>query len=111
MSARVRLGFVILRCIAAGFAFYATAKHPYGFYMLTRWVVFLTCCWGLFLCRGRFWPSGAPAYAVVGLVFNPLFPFHFTRGTWHNLDIAAAIILLASLPFRHSPDDSDHNNA
>ena len=92
-----RAAFVIARCVAAGFALYATAKHPYNFYVLTRWVVFLTCCCGLWLNRSRLWPSFAPAYAVVGLVFNPVLPFHFTRSTWHTLDIAAGAILLASL--------------
>ena len=96
-----RLIFALARCIAAGFALYATARHPYSLYVLTRWIVFLTCCWGLFLSRHRLWPSLAPAYAVVGLVFNPLFLLHFARSTWHGLDIAAGVILLASLVFDH----------
>ena len=96
-----RVAFIILRLTAACFAFWATAKHPYAFYTVTRWVVFITCCWGVFWFVRRLWPSIAPAYAIVGLVFNPLFPFHFTRATWLVLDIAAGIILLATLPFRH----------
>jgi hypothetical protein len=95
----VRILFVIMRCVAAAFAFYATARHPYAFYIETRWVVFLTCCWGLFSCRRRLWPSIAPVYAVVGLVFNPLLPFHFARTTWHNLDIAAGAALLLTVAF------------
>lgn len=93
----IRAAFIVVRCIATGVAFYATAKHPHGFYLLTRWIVFLTCCWGIVLCRQRFWPSAAPAYALLTLVFNPLLPFHFTHGTWHNLDISAGLILSASL--------------
>lgn len=111
VSRHLRVIFVIARCIAAGFAFYATARHPYSFYILTRWVLFLTCCFGLFLCRRSLWPSFAPAYAIVGLIFNPLLSFHFTRGTWHNLDIAAGILLLVSLPFSQSPNDSNTRNA
>ena len=98
-----RLAFVVARCVAAAFAFYATAKHPYSFYTLTRWVLFLTCCWGLFLCHCRFWPSVAPAYVLVGIVFNPLIPFHFTRGTWHNLDIAAGVLLVLVLIWHRLP--------
>lgn len=74
-------------------------RHPYSYYILTRWVVFLSCCWGILLLRDRLLPSFAPLYAIVGVVFNPLFPFHFTRGTWHNIDIAAAAVLLISLAF------------
>jgi Family of unknown function (DUF6804) len=91
------VAFVLVRCIAAALALYATAKHPYNFYVLTRWVVFLVCCWGLWLSREHIWPSFAPDYIVVGLIFNPLLPFHFSRSTWHTLDIAAGALLLLSV--------------
>jgi len=100
MSDLPRLGFLLARCLAAGLAFWAVARHPYDFYVLTRWVVCMTCLWGLVLCRRRPWPSPAPAYALVAVVFNPLLPFHFARSTWHTLDIAAGIVLLATLAFR-----------
>ncbi|MDD5138838.1 MAG: hypothetical protein PHY43_01095 [Verrucomicrobiales bacterium] len=102
MSPQVRITFMVVRCLAAALAFYATARQPYNFYIFTRWMVFLTCCWGLWLCRERIWPSFAPGYVVVGLLFNPLLPFHFQRATWHNLDIAAGIVLLISLAFHRT---------
>jgi len=55
--------------------------------------------------RNRLWPSFAPVYAVVGLVLNPLFPFRFARETWHNLDVAAGVLLLASLAFASPADE------
>ena len=94
-----RTPFFLWRCIAAGFAFVATGKHPYNFYVLTRWVLFATCCYGLWINRSRFWPSFAPAYLTIGLIFNAILPFHFTRSTWHTLDTAAGVVLLASLLF------------
>jgi hypothetical protein len=111
MTPSVRIAFIVLRCLAAGVAFYATAKHPYSFYVLTRWIVFLTCCWGLWLASPGFWPSFAPAYIAVGLVFNPILPFHFQRSTWHTLDIAAGIILLVSRAFTQAPGGSNHTDA
>jgi hypothetical protein len=95
----IRLGFISARCVAAGFAFWATARHPYRFYILSRWAVFLTCCWGIYLFRRRLWPSTALVYFAIGLVFNPLSPLIFARSTWHNLDVIAAVILLATLAF------------
>jgi uncharacterized membrane protein YccC len=109
MSSRFRIAFILVRCLAAAFAFYATGKHPYNFYILVRWVVFLTCCSGIWLSRGRIWPSFAPAYIAVGLVFNPLLPFHFQRSTWHALDIAAGSILVLSFAFSSVPNDSNNN--
>ena len=111
MSLGVRIAFILVRCLAAALAFYAAGKHPYNFYILARWTVFFACCWGLWLCRGRIWPSFAPAYFAVGLVFNPFLPFHFRRSTWHTLDIAVGIILVVSLAFSHAPRDSTQNNA
>src|SRR5450432_3120135 len=104
------IAFFITRCVAAAVAFYALLRHPHSFYILTRWVVFVTCCWGLVRCRRRWWPSVAPAYAIVALIFNPFFPFHFPRGTWHNIYVGAGITLLVSLLFRHPSDDSSHDD-
>jgi len=103
MSPLGEILFVIVRIIAAGFAFTATAKHPYDFYVVTRWIVFLTCGWGAFLSYRRPWPSPLAIYIVVGILFNPLFQLHFSRGTWHNLDILAGVALLGSLLFQKSP--------
>lgn len=89
--------FSVARFAAGAIALYAISKHPYNFYVLTRWVVFLVCCWGFWICRSRIWPSFAPAYIAIGLVFNPLLPFHFQRSTWQVLDAAAGVALLASL--------------
>lgn len=103
--------FFIARCIAGAIALSAIAKHPYNFYVFTRWAVFLVCCWGFWLSRHRMWPSFAPAYIVVGVVFNPLLPFHFQRETWQVVDAAAGIILLASLALHRSTHDSNDGNA
>jgi hypothetical protein len=97
---------VVARSLAAALAFYATTKQPYNFYIFTRWMVFLTCGWGLWLCWKRLWPSFAPGYFVVGLLFNPFSPFHFQRSTWHNLDIAAGVILLISMAFHRNSNHS-----
>ncbi len=107
MNKATRAAFIIARCVAAGFVFYATARHSYNFYIVTRWIVFITSCYGLWLSRSRFWPSFAAVYGVLAVLFNPLLPFHFARPTWHNLDIAAGVILLASLLFHCPPNDSN----
>jgi hypothetical protein len=106
MSRRVRIAFIVLRCVAAALVFYAIGNQPYSFYLLTRRVVFLTCCSGIWLCRRSFWTSFAPAYIAVGLVFNPVLRFHFHRSTWQALDIAAGIVLLLSVASSAAPKNS-----
>lgn len=106
MKRGIHVPFVLLRCVAAGFAFYATAKHPYNFYVVTRWVVFLTCCWGLWSLGAQVWRSFGLGYIAIGLIFNPLFPFHFQRSIWHTLDIAAGAILLLSIAYDWASRDA-----
>lgn len=100
MSRNARFAFIAVRCAAAALAFYATGRHPYNVYIFTRWAVFLACCWGIWQLRNRIWESFAPAYIAIGIIFNPLRPFHFAPATWHNLDVAAGVVLLASLVFQ-----------
>jgi hypothetical protein len=52
---------------------------------------------GMWSLRERIWPSFAPAYLVIGLLFNPLAPFHFHRSTWQALDVVSGVTLLASV--------------
>jgi hypothetical protein len=104
-----RAAFLVARCIAAGFALSAAGRHPYDFYVLVRWIVFTACCWGIFSVRKRLWPSAVPIYLFVGIVFNPMVPLHFARTTWHNLDIAAGLLLLTSLLFREPSGGTKSN--
>lgn len=89
--------FFAARCAVAVVALYAIAKHPYNYYVLTRWAVFLVCCWGLWQSRTRLWASFAPAYFGLALLFNPILPFHFQRATWQVFDALAGVVLLVSL--------------
>ena len=100
MNRPSRSAFVVAHCIAACLAFFATGKHSYNYYILTRWAVFICCGWGLWRLRDRLWSSIAPAYFAVGILFNPLLSFHFARDTWHKFDIAAGLVLLAALAFQ-----------
>lgn len=102
--------FAVARFIAGALALYAIAKHPYNFYVLTRWVVFVVCCWGFWTCRNRVWPSFAPVYVAIGLLFNPLLPFHFHRSTWQIFDAITGIALLASLALPRSAHGPNNRN-
>jgi uncharacterized membrane protein YccC len=111
MSPDSRIGFIVARCFAAALVFYAISSHPYNVYVLTRWVVFLTCAWGLWIHRRTMWPSFAPVYLLISLLFNPLFPFHFQRSTWRYLDVVTGVLIVLSLAFANAPRDSNQNKA
>ena len=72
----------------------AVGGQPYAFYTLTRWVVFLTSCFG-FYCTLELMPNGLKVgFVVIGVLFNPLIPFYLKRDTWQIVDILAAIALV-----------------
>ena len=106
MTPSARIAFIVARCAAAALAFYATGRHPYNVYILTRWVLFLTCCWGVCVAlrSSRRWFT--LAYVAIALVFNPILPFHFRRSTWQKLDITAgvALLVLACWPAPRKPE-------
>ena len=89
--------FTILRLTAALIALVAITNQPYAFYHFTRWLLMITCLWGTYRHRHQLWPSFAPAYTLIAILFNPIAPFHFQKSTWHLLDALAAITLLASI--------------
>jgi predicted ABC-type exoprotein transport system permease subunit len=104
--------FLIARCVAGAMALYATAKHPYNFYVLTRWALFIVCFWGVWMCWRGVRASLVPAYIAIGVIFNPFLPFHFARSTWQAFDMLAGIVLLASVVITQTvnlqkPEDMD----
>lgn len=86
--------------VAALFCFAAAVGgQPYSFYTLTRWVVFLTSCFGIY-CTLELMPKGLKVgFVVIGVLFNPLVPFHLKRDTWQIVDILAGLALMW-MPFQ-----------
>ena len=86
--------------VAALFCFIAAAgSHPYSFYTLTRWVVFLVTCFGFYHTL-ELMPKGLKVgFVVIGVLFNPLIPLHLKRDTWQIVDILAGIALIW-MPFQ-----------
>ena len=76
----------------------ATAKLPYGYYTFTRIVI----CGSLaFIAvagweRYRFW---SVAFALLAVLFNPIFPIFLHRGTWLYFDVGTAALFAAHLIF------------
>jgi hypothetical protein len=79
---------------AAVFAFVAMADLPYGYYRLLRWVACAVAIASAVQLQrsnrqGWIWVLGA-----VAVLFNPLVPVHFSKGTWRVFDGAAGIVFL-----------------
>jgi len=81
--------------VAAIFALVGAAGgHLYSFYTITRWVVFLVCCWGVYQSQ-KSSPKGILiGFIGIGVLFNPLIPFHFKKDLWQIIDIISGIAII-----------------
>jgi len=95
-----KLVFIGACLVAAIFCFLASAGgHPYLFYTLTRWVVFLVSCFGFYFIL-EFKSNGLKmGFVVIGVLFNPIIPLHLKRDTWQIVDILAGVALVW-MPFQ-----------
>lgn len=81
---------------ASIFAFIAIADLPYGYYRLVRWT---TCGVAIAMAIQLYQTSHIGwvwALGILAVLFNPLIPLHFERGTWRVFDGAAGFIFLAT---------------
>jgi len=77
--------------------FVAVVDMPYSFYRLLRWIVCavaLMSAWQLQKSRRSGWVW---SHAIVALLFNPLTPFYFSKGTWSLIDLLAGMLFLVTL--------------
>lgn len=92
--------FTIARLVAAAALLVALGRLPYSYYTLMRLLCCTVAAYGAYLAVERqqrvwFWIFG-----VVALLFNPFLPIRLDRATWAVLDVAAALLILASLRIR-----------
>ena len=73
--------------------------NPYGYDILLRWV-----CGGVFaysffqvLALGDEKQGWAWVFGITALIYNPIFRVHLNRELWQILNIAAVVILVASI--------------
>lgn len=92
-----KMGFLIVRIIAAGLLVWALDRHPYGYYKLLRFFVCAVSAYGAYFSAeikkiGWVWIFGS-----IAILFNPIIPFRLGRGTWAIVDSGVAIIFVISL--------------
>ncbi|MCX6350871.1 MAG: hypothetical protein NTX03_03305 [Bacteroidetes bacterium] len=93
----LKLAAIILLVIAA------MTTQPYNYFVLLRWFMFLSSSYFAYrskdlvgIYRIRF---GVIFLSALAVLFNPFFPFRFTKEVWHIIDlsVAALFILFGSL--------------
>ena len=101
---------VVPAVIAAAMLLGASGKWPYDYYRVLRWV---TCAAAVFIAHKgwawkRFWATWL--FGFVALLFNPIFPIHFSRDLWQVIDVATAGLFVAGIVTLAKPPVGGHTN-
>ncbi len=59
-------------------SFIAIAPMPYSYYILLRLIVFSFCLLCYFFAPNKY----RYFYILLGIIYNPMFPFHLTKMIW-----------------------------
>jgi hypothetical protein len=66
---------------------------PYGYYELLRWVVCAVGAYSAYQVYKLNLKGWMIVMIAVAILFNPISPFTFSKGTWVFFDIVAAIVM------------------
>jgi hypothetical protein len=82
--------------ICAAMLFVGAAPLPYGYYMLLRLVACGVFAFAAFVSFDRKHKTLPWVFGLMALLFNPVIKVHLPKEVWAFVDIAAAILLLAT---------------
>ena len=93
---KLKLNDIIKLTVAIILIIAATTKQHYNYYVFVRWTVFILALYTAYKTRHR------PVVIIilisaVGILFNPIFPFKFTKGIWKLIDFFFALIILMTV--------------
>ena len=88
----------VARVLAAIMLVCAIRDQPYTYYTLLRWVVSSVAAYtAVQAFRGKI-VGVAWLFGTIAGLFNPLLPVHLGKSLWLPIDIASALLILASIP-------------
>ncbi|MBN2561442.1 MAG: hypothetical protein JXQ75_10990 [Phycisphaerae bacterium] len=104
--------FTAMASVAAAMLLLAVQRLPYGYYMVLRWIVFITSVLAVALLERRFRafsssrpiasdrkPHDAWEWILIGaaILFNPFWPIYLPAGTWAYVDVVLAGFFILSI--------------
>jgi len=82
--------------VTSAMLFLGVAPLPYGYYMPLRLVACGVFAFAAFIAFDRKSKALPWVYGFLALVFNPISKIHFPKEMWAVVDVAAAVLLLAT---------------
>jgi hypothetical protein len=74
-------------------------RHSYDYYTIMRWLVMLVCILGVYIGVQSNLKYEPWLVSIIGIVINPIIPFHFKKATWNVIDPILAVLLIISIIF------------
>lgn len=75
----------------------AVGNHPYSYYQLLRWAIMIISGYSAYLANENKNITWAWIFGIIAILFNPIFPFYFSKNTWQVIDIITTIILFINI--------------
>jgi len=82
--------------ICAAMLLVGAVPLPYGYYMLLRLVACGVFAFAAFVSFDRKHKTLPWVFGLLALLFNPIIKVHLPKDAWAFVDVAAAILLLAT---------------
>lgn len=74
----------------------ALGTWPYAYYQLLRWVVCGVGAYTAYLGFKTDHTGLGWLMVAIAVLFNPIAPIYFTKGTWSALDLIVAVVFFGS---------------
>jgi uncharacterized membrane protein HdeD (DUF308 family) len=73
------------------------AIWPYSYFQILRWVVMGVAIYNAYTARELKRNGWVVIMGIIAILFNPILPFYFQKGTWVILDLIASIFMFISI--------------
>jgi len=89
----------IIKIIIACLSFWALADNPYSYYQFLRIAIFVTSCYFAYKAYDDKQEADPwiILYALIAILFNPIFPIYMTKSSWAIFNVATGIFYLVSI--------------
>ncbi|MEK7644907.1 MAG: DUF6804 family protein [Patescibacteria group bacterium] len=85
------------KIIAFGTLLGALGDHPYSYYQLTRWLTTICSAYLAFSYFENHKTVFMWLFIALAILFNPIFPFYFSKDMWQIFDVTGAVLFFVSL--------------
>jgi Family of unknown function (DUF6804) len=98
--------FTVARLLTSALLLWALARHSIGYYTILRVITCSLSAYAVYLTLQWKQVGWAFVFGAIAILFQPIFTFRMTRQTWQYVDVAVAVMLLASIPLLWRPESS-----